>query len=92
MPRGYQAFLTCCFLLIVLSAPIAQAVNEIWRGQWPQTLDLFRQVPTKENLRAFEKGLEDSSSFAQALRGWMQYLCFKLLKEPGEKVLLGRDG
>ena len=22
----------------------------------------------------------------------MQYLCFKLLKEPGEKVLLGRDG
>ncbi|PYV86024.1 MAG: hypothetical protein DMG05_21065 [Acidobacteria bacterium] len=92
MPRGYQAFLTCCFLLIVLSVPIAQAVNEIWRGQWPQTLELFRQVPTKENLRAFEKGLEDSSSFAQTLRGWMQYLCFKLLKEPGEKVLLGRDG
>jgi acetyltransferase AlgX (SGNH hydrolase-like protein) len=90
-PR-YQTFLTVYFLVMIFTVPLAQASIEIYHGQLPAALDLFARIPTVGNLRAFEKGVEDSSWFSRKLRPWTQYLWFQLLSNPGDKAILGRDG
>ena len=53
---------------------------------------MFAQAPTRANLRAYEKQLEDDSLFAQAVRPWIQYSQFRVFGDAGEKVLTGRGG
>src|SRR5262249_42793519 len=43
------------------------------------------------NLRSYERELESSSIYARAVRPWVQFLWFTLLRYPGEKALVGRD-
>ena len=92
MPRSYRPWLIGFFLCVIFSLPLAQAVVEATRGEWPQVLDLFRQSPTAVSLRAFERDMERSSMVAGAMRPWVQYVRFMLLRDPGEKAILGRDG
>jgi len=92
MQLQYRRFLTLSFLAMIFAVPLAQAGIEIYHQQLPAALDLFTRIPTMETLRAFEKGLEDSSWFSQKLRPWMQYLWFEILANLGDKALLGRDG
>ncbi|MHC4394287.1 MAG: alginate O-acetyltransferase AlgX-related protein [Planctomycetota bacterium] len=85
-------FLTTAFLVIIFSVSLTQTGIELSRGQKPLFADLFLQKPTKANLRAFEKELEEASWFSQKLRPWMQYLRFVVLKDTGEKAVIGKEG
>ena len=44
------------------------------------------------DLRAYERGLEDASVVARALRPWVQFAQFQWLRDGGEKALVGREG
>jgi hypothetical protein len=92
MLRSYRFWLIGFFLLAISFLPLAQAVVEASRGEWPQALDLFRQVPTAANLRAFERETERTSVIASFVRPWVQTLRFVLLRDPGEKTTLGSGG
>jgi hypothetical protein len=92
MPRWSQIAFIGCFLLIVYGVPLSQAGLEIYRGHRPQALDLLATVPATENLREFEKELERASVYPQRIRPWMQYVTYVVLRSPGEKAILGRDG
>ena len=88
-PNG---FLIVVFLGMLAGPPLVQTVVEAWRGEWPRALQVFAQRPTPENLRAYDKSLEDSSVTVRALRPWMQAAQFLALREAGEKLLVGRNG
>ena len=90
--RATNVALTIGFLAILFSVGAVQMALDARRGEWPQSFDLFRQKPTVANLRAYERSLEDASWLVKQLRPWMQYAQFVLLKDAGEKALVGRDG
>lgn len=89
---GHRGLLIIGFCLIIYGVPVSQAIIEWRRGEPIQALDIVREPPTQENLRAFETDLEEQSWFAEASRPWMQLLRFKLLRDPGDKAVLGNDG
>jgi hypothetical protein len=92
MTRRQQWFLVAGFLAVIFVVPLTQTIVEITRGQVPQFLDVFRQLPNRPRLRAYEKELEEQSIFARSARPWIQYARFVLFSDAGEKVLVGRDG
>jgi hypothetical protein len=87
-----RSFVIVLFLTILAGPPVLQVVAEAQSGEWPTALEVFKQPPTPENLRAYEKGLQDASITARALRPVMQLLQFFLLREAGEKALVGPHG
>ena len=92
MKRTHQWCLVAGFLAVIYIVPVTQSIIEIADGRAPQFLDIFTRVPTRPNLRAYEKEMEDSAAFARASRPWIQYAWFKAFGDAGEKVLVGRDG
>ena len=54
-------FLSGFLLLLIFVIPLSQTGLEAYRGGWPHVMALFTESPTEENLRAFEKKLDDSS-------------------------------
>ncbi|MFZ5495377.1 MAG: alginate O-acetyltransferase AlgX-related protein [Verrucomicrobiota bacterium] len=80
------------FLAMLAAPPLIQIMVEAQRGEWPRALQIFATRPTPENLRAYDKALEDASVTVRALRPWMQAAQFFALREAGEKALVGRDG
>ena len=92
MTRTQQIVFAGWFLGVIFAVPLTQAGLEIARGRRPQFCDVFVRIPTRNNLRLFERQLEDSSAFAQAIRPWFQYVWFVLLRDAGEKVVPGRHG
>ncbi len=87
-----EVILSAVFILIIFSAGLAQVGIEFSQRRIPRLVNLFLQKPTEANLRAYENELEDGCWISEKLRPWMQYLQFVLLREPGEKALMGRDG
>ena len=90
--RSKEIFLVLGFLAIVATPGILQTVLELRRGESVQALAVFRQRPTAKCLREYERELEESSWVARQLRPWMQFAQFRVLKEAGDKALIGRDG
>lgn len=88
----YEIFLTGSFLVIIAALPMTQVALDISGGEWPQAFDIFFQTPTEAHLRDFESGLEERSWVAQAVRPRARQFHFLALRDPGNKVLLGRDG
>jgi len=84
--------LIAAFLVMVGVVAPSQVICDLRRGDSPQILDLFRQKPTRANLRRFESSLENGCTLGQAVRPWMQTARFVLLRDTGDKALLGRDG
>jgi hypothetical protein len=80
------------FLVVIYMVPVAQSLVEVIRGKAPQFLDVFRHVPNRPVLRAYEKELEDRSIFASRVRPWMQYARFVLFRDAGDKALVGKNG
>jgi len=87
-----HVFLTAAFLIVLLSAGVVQFAVELSEGQRPQLTELFRQLPTKDNLRMFENDLEKSCRLAGRLRPSVQYVQFLVLRDTGDKALMGRAG
>jgi hypothetical protein len=79
------------FLAVIYLVPVTQSVIEVMRGQAPQFLDVFRHIPNRPGLRAYERELEEQSFFASTLRPWIQYVRFALFGDAGEKVLIGQN-
>ena len=90
--RGKRIALVAAFIVIVFGVGLTQTAVELRHGTRPHALELFSQMPTETNLRAFEKDLEDACLFSQTLRPWMQYAQFVVLNNAGDKAINGRDG
>jgi len=88
--RVKQAFLIIAFTATICSAGLSQLIFDLVHGQTPQVAELFMQKPAKANLGAFEKDLQDNCWLAKRLRPWMQYARFMILRELGDKVVVGR--
>jgi len=85
-------FLTVAFLAILVAVPMIQGMSELIRGESVSIRTLFRQAPTKENLRRLERQLEDESRVGKALRPFFQGVSLRLVRRGNEKVLVGRKG
>ncbi|HOD49362.1 MAG TPA: hypothetical protein PLJ71_05985 [Candidatus Hydrogenedentes bacterium] len=90
--RALSIALTAAFLLIIFGVPLSQAAFEMVRGERPQALELVLHLPTKDNLRLFEKEMDRASWAVQLSRPWMQFLQFTVLGHAGRDALYGRDG
>jgi hypothetical protein len=84
--------LIAAFLVMVGVVAPTQVVCDLHKGDSPQVLELFRQTPTRANLKRLESDLENGCTAAQVLRPWMQVARFVFFKDTGDKALLGRDG
>jgi hypothetical protein len=87
-----QFFLITVFMFELLSVGVVQFATELSEGQGVQFTELFQQVPTKDNLRMFEKDLEKSCRLAGEFRPSVQYAQFLLSADMGDKALMGRSG
>jgi len=85
-----HVFLIAAFLIVLLSVGVVQLAVELSEGERLQLTELFRQLPTKDNLRLFEHDLEKNCRLAGKLRTSVQYAQFLVLRETGDKVLMGR--
>ncbi|HQP99138.1 MAG TPA: hypothetical protein PLY86_11825 [bacterium] len=92
LSRPKMLFLSMSFLLVIFGAPITQSIIELARRERPQWIDILLQSPTASNLRRFENDLERLSWFSQKLQPVMRYLQFVVLKDAGEKAILGKNG
>lgn len=84
--------LTLGFLTVIAGVPAAQIGIELRRGEPVQSTDVFRYSPTVENLRRFERALEDGWWGQETLRPRMQQLLLATLADTGAKTLAGREG
>ncbi|MFC1604892.1 hypothetical protein ACFL5F_07685, partial [Planctomycetota bacterium] len=80
------------FMIVLLSVGVIQLAVDLSEGRQPQLAELFRQLPTKDNLRMFENDLEKNCRLAEKLRPSVQYAQFLVLRETGDKALMGRAG
>jgi hypothetical protein len=79
-------------MLVLFSAGVVQVAVELSEGLPPQVAELFRQLPTKDNLRMFENDLRKKCRLAEMLRPSVQYVQFLVLRDTGDKALMGRAG
>ncbi|NLH40783.1 MAG: hypothetical protein GX448_03000 [Planctomycetes bacterium] len=90
--RVQSICLIAAFLMMVGVVAPSQVICDLRKGDSPQILELLRRKPTQANLRRLESSLESGCTAAQAVRPWMQAARFVLLRDTGDKALLGRDG
>jgi len=84
--------MTGLFLTAIFSVPIVQLVHEYTGKQQVQEGSVFQQLPTVENLHAYEKELERSSATKQFIQPRLQFLLSGCLGVGNTKVVLGCDG
>ncbi|MEN6574942.1 MAG: hypothetical protein ABFD90_01270 [Phycisphaerales bacterium] len=90
--RSQHICLIVAFLAMIGIVAPSQVVFDLREGDTPEIVDLFRQPPTRANLKRIETGLENGCRLARVVRPWMQFARFVLLEDTGDKALLGRDG
>ncbi len=90
--RGPRVCLIVIFLVLIGIVAPSQIVLDLRQGETPGVADLFRQTPTRANLRRLESGLESKCRLARAVRPSVQYARFVLFQDAGDQALLGRDG
>ncbi|MBW2735001.1 MAG: hypothetical protein JRH20_21685 [Deltaproteobacteria bacterium] len=92
--NGLHKALIFCFLAIIFSVPLSQAVFD-WRSpdeDKPVALTLFDHAPTERHLREYEDRLEKASFYQQQLRPVFQLYRYLALREMGDKAVRGLDG
>jgi hypothetical protein len=77
------------FLGIIAAVPLVQTVIEVRQEGAVKAFEVFNELPTAANLRAYEKNLEKANWAGRLTRPWMQFAHFDLLRDGGEKVVLG---
>jgi hypothetical protein len=90
--KAKHIFLITAFMIVLLSVSVTQLADELSEGHGVHLAELFRQLPTKDNLRMFENDLEKSCRLAEKVRPSVQYVQFLLLADMGDKALMGRSG
>lgn len=90
--RYRQIFLTAAFLALIYSAGLIQVAVELLEAQSLQVTELFSKMPTRAKVSVFERNLQDECWLAQRLRPYVQSARFMVLRELGDKAVVGRDG
>ena len=90
--RRQQICLIAVFLALIGIVAPSQIVCELREGEPAQIVELFRQPPTRANLRRLETNLENRCRLAQMVRPWTQYARFVLFEDAGDKALVGPSG
>ena len=90
--RYGRIFLTVVFLALICSAGLFQIIVDLRKGRTPQVTELFFRIPTRANIRAFERNIQDNCWLAQRLRPSVQYAQFMALQELGDKAVIGKEG
>ena len=89
--RSVEIFLTVSFVAILYTVPTSQFVHELVYEKTPEVFQIVTQVPTEQHLRNFESNLENNSWVANSIRPLLQHLHFTVLRDPADKIVLGRD-
>ncbi len=87
-----QLFLILSFLAIIFIEGVTLLAIQLLQGVRPTVAGLFCQLPSQQNLRAYEIDLEDGSWFVKRLRPFMQSMRFLILDDLGKKAIQGKDG
>ena len=87
-----HVFLITAFIIVLLSVGVIQVSVELSKGEQLQLAELFSQLPTIDNLRMFENDLEKNCKVVEKLRPSVQYVQFLVLRDTGDKALIGRSG
>jgi hypothetical protein len=90
--RGPRVCLIVIFLVLIGMVAPSQIVLDLRQRETPAIVDLFRQTPTRANLRRLESDMESRCRLAQAVRPAVQYARFVLFQDAGDQALLGRAG
>jgi hypothetical protein len=84
--------MSIAFVLLIALVPAVQAVLDLGQRGAVQALDVFRRLPTRAALQAYERALEAGSSF----KGWVQPRVQQALTAGAgagtDRVVPGRDG
>ncbi len=92
MEKTYKYLLSMVFVLIICTEGILQSVIEAADGERPFIIELFLQNPNRTNLRTFENELENRSYLSNKTQPFMRSLQYTVLKDTGDKALMGKDG
>ena len=84
--------MTAAFLAVILALPVVQAGIERGLKRHVQALDVFRRVPTRDNLGKFEKELSRSSAARRAIQPRFQLALSTFLGFGNVNVIMGQDG
>jgi alginate O-acetyltransferase complex protein AlgJ len=84
--------LTACFLAIIYAVPIGQAIADKLAGDAPVVLELFRRVPTRDNLRQFEKDIEGASFVKDFVQPRLQLVLSRFGRVGNKRAVIGREG
>jgi hypothetical protein len=80
-------------LAVAAGFPLAQALYEaVILRERPHVLELFRHMPSKASLHAWDQAAKDRSLFGKAIRPAMLQWRYDVLGDGGAKALAGRDG
>jgi SGNH hydrolase-like domain, acetyltransferase AlgX len=90
--RSVAWFLSLLFLASIYAVPLAQAYLEHREDEDSSLTDLFRRKPTAENLRQFEKGVEDASYAKAWVQPRLQLLLTRAGRAGNKRALVGHDG
>ncbi len=89
---GLARVITAAFVTALLALPIAQAALELRREGRIQAFDVFRRVPTKANLSAFETALTRQSYARETVRPGLQRALSERLGFGTATAIVGLDG
>ena len=90
--RPVAWLLVVLFLLGIYGIPLSQVYFEHREGDESPLLDLFRRKPSAENLRQFEKDLEQSSYVKSYTQPRLQLLLTRFGRVGNKLALVGRGG
>src|SRR3954462_11427076 len=90
--RSVAWLLVGLFLCGIYGIPLSQAYLEHREGEDSPLLDLFRRKPTPENLRQFEKDIEQSSYAKSYTQPRLQLLLTEFGRVGNKLALVGRGG
>jgi hypothetical protein len=90
--RPLAWLLTLSFLVGICVIPLSQAYIERREDEESPLLDLFRRAPTVENLRQFEKDIEQASYAKAFVQPRLQLLLTRLGRVGNRLAVIGRGG
>lgn len=90
--RAQCICLSAIFLALIAMVAPSQIVLELRGGDAPGIGELFRQTPTRANLRRLEDNLEKGCRIGRSIRPWIQCARLILLQDAGDNAVVGRRG
>lgn len=91
-PLNPSSVLTWLFLGTIAGVPLLQMGVEAYRGERPAALAIWRTKLTSENLRRYERGLEEANWAGPALSALVRNVQYGWLRDGAGQAVLGRDG